>query len=47
MAWALDNAPEEDEEITAEEEQAVEEALEDICLGRIYTAEEAKRMLLG
>jgi hypothetical protein len=41
------NAPLEDEEISPEEEAAVEEAREEIRRGEYVTADEAKRRLLG
>jgi predicted transcriptional regulator len=44
---ALLNAPEDDEPVTQEEEEAVQRAREDIAAGRVYTHEEAKRLLLG
>ncbi len=39
----LDAAPLEDEEITPEEEAAVQEAREDLAAGRVYSLEEIKR----
>ncbi|MGH2535582.1 MAG: hypothetical protein ACRDJW_25270 [Thermomicrobiales bacterium] len=47
VVWAFDHAPEDDEPNTEDEERAVEEAREDVRLGRVYSAEEAKRLLLG
>jgi hypothetical protein len=44
---ALLNAPEDDEPVTQEEEEAVRRAREDIAAGRIYGHEEAKRLILG
>jgi hypothetical protein len=38
-------APEEDEEITADEEAAVAEAREDTAAGRLFTLEDVKREL--
>jgi hypothetical protein len=42
---ALIKAPEDDEPITPEEEEAVREALEDIEAGRVHTLEEVKKEL--
>lgn len=43
---ALLNAPEDDEPVTPEEEAAVQRARADIDAGRVYSHEEAKRILL-
>jgi hypothetical protein len=40
---ALMNAPEDDEAVTPEEEEAVREALEDVAAGRMHSLEEVKR----
>jgi hypothetical protein len=40
---ALMNAPEDDEPVTPEEEEAVREALEDVAAGRMHSLEEVKR----
>lgn len=40
---ALMNAPEDDELVTPEEEEAVREALEDVAAGRMHSLEEVKR----
>ena len=42
---ALMNAPEDDEPVSAEEEEAVREALEDVAAGRMHSMEEVKREL--
>lgn len=42
---ALMNAPEDDEPVTPEEEEAVREALEDVEAGRMHSLEEVKREL--
>ena len=42
---SLTNAPEDDEPVTPEEEEAVGEALEDVAAGRMHTLEEVKREL--
>lgn len=47
LTWVLDNAPEDDEPITPEEEREIEEAREDVRQGRLYSAEDVKRMLFG
>jgi hypothetical protein len=44
---ALLNAPEDDEPVTPEEEAAVQRARAEIAAGRVYSHEEAKRILLG
>ncbi len=44
---ALPNAPEDDEPVTQEEEEAVQRAREDIAAGRLYSHEEVKRLVLG
>lgn len=41
------NAPFDDEPETPEERAAVEEALEDVRAGRVFTHEEARRRLFG
>jgi hypothetical protein len=43
LARRLDAAPLEDEEISEEEEAAVQEAREDRAAGRVYSLEEIKR----
>jgi predicted transcriptional regulator len=43
----LDSAPYEDEELTEEEHAGIREGLEDIRAGRVYTAEEIEKELLG
>ena len=42
---SLMNAPEDDEPVTPEEEEAVREALEDVAAGRMHSLEEVKREL--
>jgi hypothetical protein len=42
---ALMTAPEDDEPVTPEEEEAVREALEDIEAGRVHSLEEVKQEL--
>ncbi len=42
---SLMNAPEDDEPVTPEEEEAVREALEDVAAGRMHTLEEVKQEL--
>jgi hypothetical protein len=42
---ALMNAPEDDEPVTPEEEEAVREALDDVAAGRMHSLEEVKREL--
>jgi alkylated DNA nucleotide flippase Atl1 len=42
---ALTNAPEDDEPVTPEEEEAVREALEDIAAGRVQTLGEVMKEL--
>ena len=42
---ALMNAPEDDEPVSPEEEEAVREALEDVAAGRMHSMEEVKREL--
>jgi len=42
---ALMNAPEDDEPVSPEEEEAVREALEDVAAGRMHSIEEVKREL--
>jgi DNA-3-methyladenine glycosylase I len=42
---ALLNAPEDDEPVTQEEEEAVRRAREDLAAGRVYTHEEAARLI--
>jgi hypothetical protein len=44
---ALLNAPEDDEPVTPEEEAAVQRARADMAAGRVYSHEEARRILLG
>jgi hypothetical protein len=44
---ALLNAPEDDEAVTPEEEAAVQRARADMAAGRVYSHEEARRILLG
>lgn len=45
LAWALENAPLDDEPVTAEEEAAVAEALADVAAGRVYSMQEVRREL--
>ncbi|MBA3970326.1 MAG: hypothetical protein H0X52_09510 [Gemmatimonadetes bacterium] len=45
VAWALDNAPLDDEPYTQEEQAAVEEAYEDVASGTTFTLDEVKREL--
>lgn len=45
MWRALMNAPGDDEPVTPEEEEAVQEALEDIEAGRVHSLEEVKKEL--
>jgi hypothetical protein len=42
---SLMNAPEDDEPVTPEEEEAVREALEDVAAGRMHSIEEVKQEL--
>ncbi len=42
---ALMNAPEDDEPITPEEEEAVREALEDVAAGRMHSLDEIRQEL--
>jgi predicted transcriptional regulator len=42
---AFMNAPEEDESISPEEEEAVREGLEDVAAGRMHSLEEVKQEL--
>ena len=45
MLRMLMNAPEDDEPVTSEEEEAVREALEDVAAGRVQTLEEVEEEL--
>jgi hypothetical protein len=42
---SLINAPEDDEPVTPDEEEAVREALEDVAAGRMHSLEEVKQEL--
>lgn len=42
VAWALDNAPLDDEPVTPEDEAAIAEAEADIAAGRLTSAEEMR-----
>lgn len=44
---ALQNAPEDDEPLTAEDLEALREAEEDVAQGRVVSHEQARRLLLG
>lgn len=45
VSLSLLKAPIDDEPITPEEEQAIQEAMEDISAGRVYSLEEVKKEL--
>lgn len=45
MLRALENAPEDDEPVTPEEEEAIREALEDIEARRVRSLEEVEKEL--
>jgi hypothetical protein len=42
---SLMNAPEDDEPVTPEQEEAVREAIEDVAAGRLHSVEEVKQEL--
>lgn len=45
--WSIEDAPVDDEPLTAEEEQALAEAERDVAEGRVVSHAEARRRLLG
>ena len=45
LVWFLDNAPTDDESLTDEDRQAIEEANEDIAAGRVFSHEEIRKEL--
>jgi hypothetical protein len=45
--WSLDDAPADDEPLTADDEAALAEAEQDLLEGRVITHAEARRRLLG
>ena len=46
LTWVLENAPQDDELVTPEDEQAIDEALAEYRAKGGVSAEEAKRLLL-
>lgn len=47
LTWVLENAPEDDEPLTAEDEQAIAESIEEYRVEGGVPAANAKRLLLG
>lgn len=45
--WSLEDAPVDDEPVTADDEAALAEADRDLADGRVLTHDEARRLLLG